>query len=194
MKYEKPIAPDPHRPQGSGILPRARALITLVAIVLVVVVIVLAQSTSESRGLAHSSSRDTGSATDTPVTGAAAAGSSSTPTGGGSKSAEILFSSSESWGPCQQSGLACAQEETLYADGQLVLKGDKTETRRLTPAIMGQIKAQLLRSGIMTKNCTADMVADRWGTYEIHLGGNSKEIHFPGCSEDVETIQRLIEQ
>lgn len=106
---------------------------------------------------------------------------------------EVLYKKIERWGPCR-SGTVCHQEVTLYGNGVLVMKGEKDYETVLDIIMLEDFKETVRQSGFMEANCEAPIVMDYSAEYTILLDGNLQTASFPGCQNELQHIDDLIEQ
>lgn len=102
----------------------------------------------------------------------------------------ILFEKQEGWGPCPP-GDICRQSTKLFYSGELVLEGEKNTNKKLDAQTTSKIKNQFVASDIMNKDCSAGVVLDYYVIYTLNYEGRTKEIIFPGCEEELKSIEEL---
>ena len=100
-------------------------------------------------------------------------------------------------------GGSCYNHTYLYSLGELVTEsgwsnGEKSITYptvqgKLDKNLMGQVLKQIRDSGILNKECPAELVTDYNTTYFINLDNIKKEIEFPGCKSELNKIDKLID-
>ena len=105
----------------------------------------------------------------------------------------VLYEKYSGWGPCMADH-GCWQKTVLYNSGKLSMEGEKNLTASLDAKTMDDIRDVIKTSGIMDKECKAGVVMDYGASYNITDGGRVKQIDFPGCEEDLNKIDELIDQ
>ena len=77
---------------------------------------------------------------------------------------------------------------TFNNGGKLVKSGAVKSERQLSAGEIDAITANIRASGVMDKECAAQMVADYWAEFKINLDGKQKTIQFPGCQDETKAI------
>jgi hypothetical protein len=104
----------------------------------------------------------------------------------------ILFKEEEGWGPCPPNSI-CWQSTKLYYSGKLVLEGEKSIEKQLDQEKVEEIKNLIKSSGIMQKDCSAELILDYGATYFLNLNGQVRTIKYPGCTNELGEIKDLID-
>ena len=121
----------------------------------------------------------------------------------------LLYAARTTIGLCntkQGKSGSCYSNTYLYISGKLVTEshdvvmepdGEKkvdypVTEKTLDKNTMDQIIKQIRDSGILTKPCEIEPIMDLYVDYFINLDGVKKEIKFPGCSLELNEINKLI--
>ncbi len=123
---------------------------------------------------------------------------------------DLLYAERSFIGLCRTKsgdGGSCHFNMYLYSSGKLIIEsgelammpdGEKataypTVQKELDKNTMDGIIKQIRDSGIMEKECEAEMITDYFVNYFINLDGIKKEARFPGCKAEFNAINKLID-
>ena len=120
----------------------------------------------------------------------AAAVAASSQGSSGKNNAEILFRNKEGWGPCRSHGETCAQTTTVYSSGKVLLEGATTKEFMMRPLQLTQFEAIIRNSGVLTKKCPYNEVADYWAEYRFNIDGKRRRLRYPSCEAEIKAIMR----
>ena len=105
----------------------------------------------------------------------------------------LIYEKKASWGPCANPNGGCFLFTSLYSSGRLVLESLETKELQLTVESVDTIITKIKNSGIMGMQCDAPRIVDYSATYNFNVEGETKTIYFPGCENELNTIDAVIE-
>ena len=105
----------------------------------------------------------------------------------------LIYEKKESGGPCANPDGGCFLSTSLYSSGRLVLESLETNELQLTEESVDTIIIKIKNSGIMSMQCEGPIILDYSATYNFNIEGETKTIYFPGCENELNTIDAIID-
>ncbi len=107
----------------------------------------------------------------------------------------IIYKKDAGWGPCANPNDVCFSKVSLFSDGVLVVQdGDGSYKKNITADSVKSVQEIIRNSNVMHKTCTASIVADYWATYQLTVDYQTKNITFPGCEQELKSVDILIDK
>jgi hypothetical protein len=105
----------------------------------------------------------------------------------------LIFKKTFIQDPCPDPDNSCWQREYLFGSGEYrVLNKNGTTTKVLDSATLQAFKDYLVSSGLLTKTCGIELVADYWVTYNLSLRNQKNVVTFPGCQEEMAKLEEYL--
>ena len=106
----------------------------------------------------------------------------------------VVYKRSEGWGPCPSEELSCTLDTSLYESRKLVFSGDYNEEIIIDKKTYDTIINEIIKSGVMRKDCVGPITLDYAVSYELNINGEKKQIGYldTGCWRDMSEVDRII--
>ncbi len=102
-----------------------------------------------------------------------------------------ILEKESTWGPCPKEG-SCWEKTHLLNDGTLTVEDlDGTKKYTLGMSVVNEYMTYLREHNLQNKNCSTETLPDVWTTYAVY--NRPTHIQFPGCVEDTNWIDDLIQ-
>jgi len=103
----------------------------------------------------------------------------------------IFYEKKEGWGPCP-TGTGCFLNTFVYRSGKVVFESTSTTEEQIDSETVDSIIQIIKDLHLMTKDCSSLPVTDYGLSTTITLNGETRSIIFPGCSEELGEIDKLL--
>lgn len=105
----------------------------------------------------------------------------------------IIYKMDSGWGPCPPEAQPCTELRVLWSSGLFSISGQRNAEFTLSPEQVNEVAAAIENSGALNKECPAGRVSDYSATYYLSNGSSEKQVQFPGCKDDINVIDTLID-